>query len=289
MKIEKQQIKITESPRDAMQGIIPFIPTKTKVKYINTLLKVGFDIIDFGSFVSPKAIPQLIDTAEVVDKLDLSDSKSKLLAIVVNEKGAYNAVQFDKISYLGFPFSLSPTFLKLNIKSSIEDSLKRVENIQNLCIANKKDLLVYLSMAFGNPYGDEVNLESIEKSIRLLQNMGIRKISLADTVGIGTAENIAELFSDLLPLFPEIEFGLHLHSTADSWENKIQSAYNAGCRQFDSVILGLGGCPMSAKDLVGNLRTEDFVNFLEINNIQHKLNLDNLNIATKKAIEVFNY
>lgn len=282
-------IKITECPRDAMQGIIPFIPTEIKVEYINTLLKVGFDIIDFGSFVSPKAIPQLSDTAEVVKKLNLTDTKTKLLAIIGNKKGAEIAADYHEISYLGFPFSLSPTFLQLNIKSNICDALITIENIQNLCIKNKKELLVYLSMVFGNPYGDIITFKEIKETISFLRNIGIRKISLADTVGMGNAEIISDVFCKLIPKYPEIEFGLHLHSTPDTWHQKVDAAYKAGCRQFDSVILGLGGCPMSAKELLGNLKTEDLVYYLEKNNIMHNLDLSKLNISTKKAVEVFNH
>jgi len=282
-------IKITECPRDAMQGIIPFIPTEMKVEYINTLLKVGFDIIDFGSFVSPKAIPQLSDTAEVVKKLDLSATNTKLLAIIGNMRGAQNAVNYDEITYLGFPFSLSPTFLQLNIKSNICDALKSIEEIQNLCVIKKKELLVYLSMVFGNPYGDIITFKEIKETISFLRNIGVRKISLADTVGIGKAEKIAEMFSFLIPEFKDVEFGLHLHATPASWHEKVDAAYKSGCRQFDSVILGLGGCPMSAKELVGNLKTEDLINYLEENGISHNLDLDKLSISTKKAVEVFNH
>ncbi len=280
-------IKITECPRDAMQGIIPFIPTEMKVEYINTLLKVGFDIIDFGSFVSPKAIPQLSDTAEVLKKLDLSDTKSKLLAIIGNIKGAQNASPFEEINYLGFPFSLSSTFLKLNIKSTVAEALYTIEDIQNICITNKKELRIYLSMVFGNPYGDEIKLEDIQKSISFLKQIGIKKISLADTVGIGTSQNISELFSQLIPMFSDIEFGLHLHASPDSWKQKVDAAYNSGCRHFDSVILGLGGCPMSAKELVGNLKTENLVDYLETHRISHQLDLNNLRESINKAEKVF--
>jgi hydroxymethylglutaryl-CoA lyase len=280
-------IKITECPRDAMQGLTKFIPTEAKIAYINILLKVGFDTLDFGSFVSPRAIPQLSDTADVVKKLDLSFTRTKLLAIIGNLKGAQQAAHFDEISYLGFPFSLSPTFLQLNIKSTVEDALYRIENIQNLCIMHEKELLVYLSMAFANPYGDIISFEEISNTIKFLENLDIKKISLADTVGIGTPENIAALFNYLIPLFPNIEFGLHLHSTAGTWLEKVDAAYQAGCRQFDSVILGLGGCPMSAKELVGNLKTEDLIYYLEQHKISHALNLTNLNFSTKKAAELF--
>ena len=280
-------IKITECPRDAMQGIIPFIPTEMKVEYINTLLKVGFDMLDFGSFVSPKAIPQLRDTAEVVKKLNLSDTNTKLLAIIGNKRGAEIAADFNEISVLGFPFSLSPTFLQLNIKSNICDALIAIEEIQNLCIKNKKELLVYLSMVFGNPYGDVITFKEIKETINFLRKTGIRRISLADTVGMGNAEIISEIFSKLIPYYPEIEFGLHLHSTPDTWHQKVDAAYKAGCRQFDSVILGLGGCPMSAKELLGNLKTEDLVYYLEKNKIMHNLDLSKLDISTKKAVEVF--
>ncbi len=286
--MNKEIIKITECPRDALQGITTFIPTETKIDYINTLLKVGFDTLDFGSFVSPKAIPQLSDTAEIVKKLDLSGSKTKLLAIVGNTLGAQTAIQFEEIYYLGFPFSLSPTFLHLNIKSGIDEALIRIDNIQNLCVQNKKELVLYLSMAFGNPYGDVVTSKNVNETLKYLQKLGINRISLADTVGIGTAEKISTLFSGLIPMFPTIEFGLHLHSTPDTWLDKVNAAYQAGCRRFDSVILGLGGCPMSAKEMVGNLKTEDLVDYLEKNKIPHTLDLKKLNKAGKKAKEVFN-
>ncbi|NVN93788.1 MAG: hydroxymethylglutaryl-CoA lyase [Bacteroidetes bacterium] len=282
-------IKITECPRDAMQGIIPFIPTEIKAEYINTLLKVGFDIIDFGSFVSPKAIPQLSDTAEVLKKLDLSETRSKLLAIIGNTKGAQNTAPFEEITYLGFPFSLSSTFLQLNIKSNINKALITIEEIQNLCVNNNKELLVYLSMVFDNPYGDVVSFETVYETVEFIKNLGVSKISLADTVGVGKAEKMSQYFAALIPQFPEIEFGLHLHSSPDSWQEKVDAAYSAGCRQFDSVILGLGGCPMSAKELVGNLKTEDLVYYLEKNKILHNLDFTKLNISTQKAVEVFNH
>jgi hydroxymethylglutaryl-CoA lyase len=204
-------------------------------------------------------------------------------------RGAQNAVNFDEITYLGFPFSLSPTFLQLNIKSNICDALISIEEIQNLCVINKKELLVYLSMVFGNPYGDVITFKEIKETISFLRKIGVRKISLADTVGMSNKEVIYDIFMKLIPYYPEIEFGLHLHANPLSWKDKVDAAYQAGCRQFDSVILGLGGCPMSAKDLVGNLKTDDLISYLEENRIFHNLDLDKLNISTKKAVEVFNH
>ncbi|MCC6690817.1 MAG: hydroxymethylglutaryl-CoA lyase [Bacteroidia bacterium] len=254
-------IKLIECPRDAMQGIKQFIPTQKKVDYINSLLKVGFDTIDFGSFVSAKAIPQLSDTAEVLKQLNLTSTQTKLLAIIANVRGAEDAVSFDEISYLGFPFSISETFQRRNTNSSIDESLKRVEAIQSLCIKNKKKLVVYISMAFGNPYGDEWSSDVVIKWTQQLCSMGIETIALADTIGVSNPENIAYLFSNLIPEFPSVEIGAHLHSRPDKWEEKVKAAYNSGCRRFDSAIKGYGGCPMAEDKLVGNMPTENLVNF----------------------------
>ena len=275
-------IKLTETPRDAMQGLKPFIPTEIKANYINSLLKVGFDTIDFGSFVSPKAIPQLADTHEVLDKLDLSDTKTKLLAIIGNIQGAEKAVSYEQINYLGFPFSVSETFLKLNIKSNIAESLKTIESINNLCIKTKKESVIYLSLAFGNPYGDEYNKEIVYKSITQLQKIGINIIILADTVGISDKSTIYDLYSTLIPDFSTIEFGFHLHVTQKDWYEKVDSAYKAGCRKFDSAILGMGGCPMSSKEMVGNLSTENMIYYLRKNKINLKA-FDNAVLNAKKV------
>ncbi len=281
------QLKLIECPRDAMQGLHHFIPTEDKISYINKLLQVGFDTIDFGSFVSPKAIPQLKDTTEVLEKLDLNHTKTKLLAIVANLRGAEEACKFDKITYLGFPHSLSSTFLNLNIHSTKEKGLKTIEDMQKLCMANNKELVVYLSMAFGNPYGESISLDSIVEEIEKLKGMGVKIISMSDTVGMGTPDNIGKVFARLIPAYPDLEFGLHLHTTATTYYPKIDAAYKNGCRRFDSVILGLGGCPMSAHDLVGNLNTESLLSYFERNHIHMPLNPDLYQAAVKKAYQTF--
>jgi len=282
------QIKIIECPRDAMQGIHEFIPTQKKADYINQLLKVGFDTIDFGSFVSPKAIPQLADTAEVLSKLDLSNTKSKLLAIVANERGANDASSFEEIQYLGYPFSISETFQQRNTNASIEESLKRVENIQKICLSNKKELVVYISMAFGNPYGDEWSADiAAQWSERLYKDFGVKIIALSDTIGVSNRENIDYLFSNLIPDFPEIEFGAHLHTTPDSWKEKIDSAYKAGCRRFDAAIKGYGGCPMAADDLTGNMATENLLSYFDEDKEILGLDDDTFIKSMEMAVKVF--
>ncbi len=260
-------MKLIECPRDAMQGIHEFIPTEKKAAYINSLLKVGFDTIDFGSFVSPKAIPQLRDTAQVLEQLDLSSSKSKLLAIIANVRGAQDAVEFDEISYLGFPFSISETFQQRNTNSSITESLTRVEEIQDLCVRNKKELVVYISMAFGNPYGDEWSSDTAVIWTKRLAKMGIQIIALSDTTGVSNPQNISYLFSKLIPEFPGIEIGAHLHTTPDTWEEKINAAYLSGCRRFDAALKGYGGCPMAADKLTGNMPTENLLSYFKKKNI----------------------
>jgi hydroxymethylglutaryl-CoA lyase len=260
-------IKITECPRDAMQGIKDFIPTEEKVNYLNAILKCGFDTVDFGSFVSAKAIPQLQDTATVLSKLNLSGSKSKLLAIIANTRGAEDACKFEEIHYLGFPFSVSETFQQRNANSSIEESLIRVSEIQNLCVKNNKKLVVYLSMAFGNPYGDAWSSEIVLKWAKKLYEMDIRILSLADTIGSSTPENIKELFSTILPEFKDAKIGAHLHSRTETAKEKIEAAYKTGCTQFDSAILGFGGCPMAADDLTGNIATEIVLDYFSDKNL----------------------
>lgn len=260
-------MKLIECPRDAMQGIHEFIPTEKKVAYINSLLKVGFDTIDFGSFVSPKAIPQMRDTAQVLEQLDLSTTKSKLLAIIANVRGAQDAVEFEEISYLGFPFSISETFQQRNTNSTIAESLARVEEIQDLCIRNKKQLVVYISMAFGNPYGDEWSSDIAIAWTKRLAKLGIKIIALSDTTGVSNPENISFLFSKLVPEFPGIEIGAHLHTTPDTWEEKVHAAYTSGCRRFDSAIKGFGGCPMAADKLTGNMPTENLLSYFSKKNI----------------------
>lgn len=265
-------MKLIECPRDAMQGIHDFIPTEKKAAYINSLLNVGFDTIDFGSFVSPKAIPQMRDTAQVLEQLDLSNTKSKLLSIIANVRGAQDAVEFEEISYLGYPFSISETFQQRNTNASIAESLSRVEEIQDLCVRNKKQLVVYISMAFGNPYGDEWSSEVAIAWTRRLAKLGIKIIALSDTIGVSNPENISFLFSKLVPEFPGIQIGAHLHTTPDTWEEKVHAAYTSGCRRFDSAIKGLGGCPMAADKLTGNMPTENLLSYFKKNNIVTGIN-----------------
>ncbi len=256
-----QQIKLIECPRDAMQGWEPFIPTQTKIDYINKLLEVGFDTLDFGSFVSPKAIPQLADTKEVLKGIKMS--ATKLLAIIANQRGAEEAVQYDEISYLGFPFSISETFQKLNTNSTIAESLGRVAEIQQLCLQHKKQLVIYISMGFGNPYGEAYNTDIAVKWVDELQKMGIGIFAMSDTVGVSNPENIDTIFSQLTATFPSLEFGDHFHSTKESAAEKIEAALSSTCFRFDSAIGGIGGCPMAQNDLVGNLATEQLLANLE--------------------------
>jgi hydroxymethylglutaryl-CoA lyase len=245
-----------------MQGLHEFVPTELKAEYINLLLQVGFDTIDFGSFVSPKAIPQMRDTAEVLKKLNLPATQSKLLAIVANLRGAEDAAQFDEITYLGFPFSISETFQQRNTNSSIEESLTTVQKMVEVCATRKKEAVVYLSMGFGNPYRDEWSTEVAEQWTEKLVNAGVEIISLADTTGVSSAEKINYLFPTLAERFPEVEFGVHLHSTPDTWKEKIEAAYQSGCRRFDSALKGYGGCPMATDDLTGNIATENLIGYL---------------------------
>lgn len=280
-------LKLTECPRDAMQGIKELIPTDTKVEYINQLLKAGFDTIDFGSFVSPKAIPQMHDTAKVLDALDLSNGNSQLLAIIANARGAQDACSFAEIDYLGFPFSISETFQQRNTNSSIAESLKRVEEIQKLCIKNRKKLLVYISMAFGNPYNDPWHSDIAINWTKKLSELGIRHMALADTTGSSNKETITQLFTTLLPELKDVELSAHLHSTRDKSLEKISAAYHAGCRKFDVAIHGFGGCPMAKDELTGNIATEDLVSFAESNQIALSLNKAELNKAYEIGWKVF--
>lgn len=281
-------MKIVECPRDAMQGIKQFIPSELKATYINSLLKVGFDTIDFGSFVSPKAIPQLVDTAEVLNQLDLSTTKSNLLAIVANQRGAIDACHFEEINYLGFPFSISETFQQRNANSSILESLVRVEEIQNLCIQHKKELVVYISMAFGNPYGDIWNSDIVINWTKKLSDLGIKIIALSDTIGVSNPDNINYLFSNIIPEFKNVEIGAHLHSTKDKASEKIDAAYKSGCKRFDVAIHGFGGCPMAADDLTGNLATEDLETYFIKNKININLNVEFLRESYESSWTIFN-
>ena len=254
-------MKIIECPRDAMQGIREFIPTDIKGTYINQLLKVGFDTIDFGSFVSPKAIPQLKDTAQVLAQLDLENTSSKLLSIIANTRGAVDACSFEKINYLGFPLSVSEQFQKRNTNKSIAQALSDVEKIQNLSVKNNKELVVYLSMAFGNPYGENHHPDIVAELTEKLHDLEIGIVALSDTTGVSSPTNIAPLFSTLIQEYPTIEFGAHFHTTPDAWEEKVAAAYQNGCRRFDAALKGYGGCPMAKDDLVGNMPTEKLITY----------------------------
>ncbi len=282
-------LKIIECPRDAMQGLKEFIPTEVKAAYINQLLKAGFHTIDFGSFVSPKAIPQMRDTGEVVRRLDLDDSRSKLLAIVANQRGADDAVQFDEITYLGFPFSISETFQLRNTNATIEESLERVERIQNTCLQHGKQLVVYISMGFGNPYGDEWNVEIVQKWVDRLVAMGIRILQLSDTIGVSNPANITYLFSNLIPHYePQgVEIGAHLHTDPFTWEEKIRAAYQSGCRRFDGAIKGFGGCPMAKDDLVGNMPTENMLRYFQSIGAETGIHPEEFKKCVKMAAKVF--
>ena len=256
-----EPIKIIECPRDAMQGIKPFIPTEKKVAYIQSLLRVGFDSIDFGSFVSPKAIPQMQDTAEVLAQLDLTQTRSKLLAIIANTQGATMAAVHPEIQYLGFPFSISENFQMRNTHKTIAESLITLQEILEIADKSSKEVVAYLSMGFGNPYGDPWNVEIVGEWTRKLADMGVKILSLSDTVGSSAPEVISYLFSNLISAYPKIEFGAHLHTTPDKWFEKIDSAYKAGCRRFDGAIQGFGGCPMATDNLTGNMPTEKLLSY----------------------------
>ena len=284
---EKHTIKLIECPRDAMQGWPHFITTEKKVNYINALLEIGFDTLDFGSFVSPKAIPQMADTKEVLKGLKIENSKSKLLAIIANTRGAGDAVLFDEISYLGFPFSISPTFQQRNTNSTIEESFKRVEEIQNLCVKNQKELVIYLSMGFGNPYGDEYNQDILLHWANEMFKLDVKIISLADTVGVATPVQITDALNALIPAYPFIEFGVHLHSTPTNIFDKLQAAADAGCKRFDGALKGIGGCPMAQDDLVGNMPTETMINYFAQQNMSLNLNMKALQHCIQLADEIF--
>ncbi len=280
-------IHLTECPRDAMQGIKAFIPTDEKVNYINTLLKCGFDTLDFGSFVSAKAIPQMQDTAEVLKQLDLSNTNTELLSIVLNERGAADALSFPEIAFLGMPFSISETFQQRNGNSSIDENLKRVEAIQNLSSKANRKLLIYISMAFGNPYGDVWNTDIAIKWTEKISQMGIQYIALADTVGTSTPDSISYMFNALIPAFPAVEFGAHLHTTPDKWQEKIEAAWNSGVRRFEGALKGYGGCPMASDTLTGNMPTENIYSWLNSNGHSYNLNPNYFGEAMAIANEVF--
>jgi len=277
-------MKIIECPRDAMQGISEFIPTDKKIAYINQLLKVGFDTIDFGSFVSPKAIPQLKDTSEVLEGLDLTHTNSKLLSIIANFRGAIDACNFEQINYLGFPLSVSEEFQKRNTNKNIDDALKVVEEIKNLSTKNNKELVVYLSMAFGNPYGENYHSDIVADLTKKLHNLEVRTVALSDTIGVSSPVNIEPLFSTLINEYPTIEFGAHFHTTPDTWKEKIDAAYQNGCRRFDSAIKGYGGCPMAKDELVGNMPTEKLITCFSDD---LELNKEELEISLIHSVKVF--
>ena len=283
----QHKIKLIECPRDAMQGWPHFIPTQKKIEYINALLKVGFDTIDFGSFVSPKAIPQMADTADVLRGLQIENGKSKLLAIIANQRGAEDAVVFDEITYLGFPFSVSETFQMRNTNSTIAQSLGRVEEIQNLCIKNKKELVVYMSMGFGNPYGDVYNEEIVFDWVNKLVDMDISIISLADTVGLATKEQVYNITKYLVDSLPDTEIGVHLHSTPTNWKEKVDAALKAGCKRFDGALKGIGGCPMADDELVGNMDTELMIPYFEEKKVLNNLDFNALTACSKLASDIF--
>ena len=282
-----EAIKIIECPRDAMQGIKAFIPTERKVAYIQSLLRVGFDTIDFGSFVSPKAIPQMQDTAEVLARLDFSKTDSKLLAIIANTQGAIAASQHQAIQYLGFPFSISENFQMRNTHKTIAESLVILQDILEIADKTNKEVVVYLSMGFGNPYGDPWNVEIVGEWTIKLSNMGVKILSLSDTVGSSTPDVIRYLFSHLIPKYPHIEFGAHLHTTPDKWFEKIDAAYNAGCRRFDGAIQGFGGCPMATDTLTGNMPTEKLLSYFNSKKENTNLSAMSFESAYNEALKLF--
>ncbi len=281
-------IKIIECPRDAMQGIKShFIPTEAKAKYINSLLKVGFDTIDFGSFVSPKAIPQMRDTADVLSKLDLSTTKSKLLAIVANVRGASDASVFEEIDYLGYPFSISENFQMRNTHKTIDQSIDTLKEV--LAIANRtnKEVVAYLSMGFGNPYGDPWSVEIVGEWTEKLSKLGVKILSLSDTIGSSTTKDIDYLFSNLIPSYPNIEFGAHLHTTPTKWHEKVDAAFKAGCHRFDGAIKGYGGCPMAKDELTGNMPTEKLLSYFTAEKVTTNIKPMSFESAYNKALEIF--
>lgn len=283
-----KQVKIIECPRDAMQGIKShFIPTAKKALYINSLLNVGFDTIDFGSFVSPKAIPQMRDTEQVLSLLDLSKTQSKLLAIVANTRGASDASQFEEIDYLGFPFSISENFQMRNTHKTIQESIETLDEILEISIKTNKEVVAYLSMGFGNPYGDPWNVEIVGNWTDKLAKMGVKILSLSDTIGSSTPEIIDYLFSNLISQYPSIEFGAHLHTTPDTWFEKVNAAYKAGCMRFDGAIMGFGGCPMAKDELTGNMPTEKLLSYFTAQKAITNIKPMSFESAYNKALEIF--
>lgn len=288
MDFQTGSVKLIECPRDAMQGLREFIPTEVKISYVNQLLKVGFHTIDFGSFVSPKAIPQLKDTSEVIRGIDKSLlSNNRLLAIVANKRGAVSACEFEEIDYLGYPFSISETFQVRNTNATIEESMDRLKSIRDLAFENNKEIVVYLSMGFGNPYGDPWNAEILSHWTLKLYKEGIRILMLSDTIGVAKPESISYIFENVIPEYPEIEFGAHFHTAPHNWKEKIEAAFKAGCKRFDSAIKGFGGCPMAKDDLTGNMATENLIYFFDDREVDIELNRREFNRALLLATDVF--
>jgi len=282
------KVKIIECPRDAMQGIKShFISTDAKARYINSLLKVGFDTIDFGSFVSPKAIPQMRDTAAVLSKLELSQTQSKLLAIIANTRGANDAIQFEEINYLGYPFSISENFQMRNTHKTIQQSIKELEEILSIASKKKKEVVTYLSMGFGNPYGDPWNINIVGEWTEKLSDMGVKIISLSDTIGSSKPDVIEYLFSNLIYNYPKIEFGAHLHTTPDSWHQKVDAAFKAGCKRFDGAIKGYGGCPMAKDQLTGNMPTEKLLSYFTAQKVNTGIKPMSFESAYNQALKTF--
>ncbi|MEN8825177.1 MAG: hydroxymethylglutaryl-CoA lyase [Wenyingzhuangia sp.] len=285
--IGSNAVKLIECPRDALQGIKEFIPTNLKSNYINAILRCGFDTVDFGSFVSPSAIPQMADTAAVLNKLDLSTTRSKLLAIVANTRGAVDACSFEEITYLGFPFSISEIFQVRNTNKTIEESFRELEKIITIAAQNNKQVVTYLSMGFGNPYGDPWNIDIVGQWVEKLSAIGISVLSLSDTVGSSTPEIIKVLFSNLIPAYPTLEFGAHLHTTPDRWHEKISAAYHAGCKRFDGAIKGYGGCPMATDQLTGNMPTEKMLSYFTSKKVETHINTLHFESAYNVGLQLF--
>lgn len=281
------KIKLIECPRDAMQGIKSFIPTEKKAQYIQSLLRCGFDTIDFGSFVSPKAIPQMADTAEVLSRLDLSKTQSKLLAIVANTRGAVDASKHEQIDYLGYPFSISENFQMRNTHKTIAESVDILKEILEIANKNRKEVVAYLSMGFGNPYGDPWNVEIVGEWTEKLSDMGVKILSLSDTIGSSTPEIIDYLFSNLIPKYPNIEFGAHLHTTPSKWHEKVDAAYKAGCRRYDGAVQGFGGCPMAKDELTGNMPTEKMLSYFTSKKADTNIKMTSFESAYNEASRIF--
>lgn len=284
-----RRIRLVECPRDAMQGLAGFIPTSVKTRYQQALLDVGFDTLDFGSFVSPKAIPQMADTAEVLDGLDLSVTPTRLLAIVANARGAEDAARHSRIAYLGYPFSISETFQIRNTNATIEESLERVRAIQEIAVLSGKELVIYISMGFGNPYGDPWNADIVLQWVHRLFAMGVRIFALSDTIGVSSPDNISYLFRQLIPALPDVEFGAHLHTTPATWKEKFVAALESGCNRFDGALKGFGGCPMARDELTGNMPMENMIHYLHDQGFETGIREDKLHAALDMVNEVFAY